>query len=89
MQRDHFSSASLLPWRCVPVPDPAPAHSELAPPAHPLALPAAGSLERHPVAVYLAHLAPGSRRVMRGALDAIARILTAGRCDALALDWAA
>jgi integrase/recombinase XerD len=57
--------------------------------AHPLALTTASSLQRHPVAVYLAHLAPSSRRVMRSALDAIASILTAGLCDSLALDWAA
>lgn len=56
--------------------------------AHPLALTTVGSLQRHPAAVYLAHLAPGSRRVMRGALDAIASILSGGQCDALALNWA-
>lgn len=43
--------------------------------------------ERHPVAVYLGSLSPGSRRTMRGALDTIAAILTNDRLDALALDW--
>jgi site-specific recombinase XerD len=56
---------------------------------HPLARPSVGSLQRHPAATYLARLAPSSRRVMRGALDAIASILTDDRCDALTLDWAA
>jgi len=44
-------------------------------------------LDRHPAAVYLASLAPGSRRTMRRSLDSIAGILTDGRCDALSLDW--
>jgi len=57
---------------------------------HPLALPVAGPLERHPAAVYLARLgSPRSRRVMRGALDTIARLLSSGQCDALRLDWSA
>ncbi len=46
-------------------------------------------LTEHPAAVYLATLAPGSRPTMRQALDAIARLLTDGRADALTLDWAA
>jgi site-specific recombinase XerD len=54
-----------------------------------LMLSAAVPLERHPAAVYLARLAPSSRRVMRGALDAIAATLSDGRCDALLLDWSA
>src|SRR5205823_2618502 len=37
--------------------------------------------------VYLASLAPGSRRTMRCALDTIAVILTDGRRDARSLDW--
>lgn len=53
----------------------------------PLALTLAVAGDRHPAAVYLASLAPGSRRTMRGALDAIAAILTQGRCNAIALDW--
>lgn len=42
----------------------------------------------HPVAVYLARLAPGSRRTMRQALDIVAALLTDGRADALRLPWA-
>ena len=44
-------------------------------------------LTLHPAAVYLASLAPGSRRTMRSSLDAIARLLTDSRCDAMTLDW--
>jgi len=60
-----------------------------------LALPTTAALavpmpaDRHPALVYLARLAPGSRRTMRGALDAVARLVTAGKLDALGLDWAA
>ncbi len=43
--------------------------------------------DNHPAAVYLASLAPGSRRTMRGALDTVASILTGGRCDAMNLPW--
>ena len=43
--------------------------------------------ERHPAAVYLASLAPGSQRTMHSALDTIAGFLTGGRCDALTLDF--
>jgi len=46
-------------------------------------------LEQNPAAVYLASLGNGSRRAMRGALDNIARILTAGNADALTCNWAA
>jgi site-specific recombinase XerD len=45
--------------------------------------------DRHPAAVYLASLAPGSRRAMRQALDAVAVMLTGGRHDAETLDWPA
>lgn len=41
----------------------------------------------HPVAVYLARLAPGSRRTTRQALDVVAGLLTEGRADALTLPW--
>ena len=43
--------------------------------------------QRHPAAVYVASLAPGSRRTMRQALDAVARIITSGHADAEMLDW--
>lgn len=43
--------------------------------------------DRLPVAVYLARLAPGSRRAMRGALDAMAAIVTGGRLRADTLQW--
>lgn len=46
-------------------------------------------LTRHPAAVYLAFLSPGSRPTMRQSLDAIASLLTDGQCDAMSLDWAA
>lgn len=45
--------------------------------------------DQHPAAVYLARLAPGSRRTMREALDTIAGLLTSNRCDLQTLDWAA
>jgi len=56
---------------------------------HELAVVERVSLDRHPVAVYLARLAPSSRRTMCAALDAIAiaSLLTDERCDALSLDW--
>ena len=56
---------------------------------HALALLSGEPLSRHPAAVYLARLGLSSRRVMRGALDAIAGLLTDGRCDAFTLDWPA
>jgi len=46
-----------------------------------------GDPSGHPALVYLASLSPGSRRTMKGALDAMASLLTSGRCDALSLDW--
>lgn len=57
--------------------------------SHPLQLSEPLPLSRHPAAVYLHGLAPGSRRTMRQALDEIAWLLTAGVCDADTLDWAA
>lgn len=48
-----------------------------------------GGSDRHPAAVYLAGLAPGSRRSMRQALDVVAGVLTGGRLDAESLEWAA
>jgi site-specific recombinase XerD len=54
----------------------------------PSALPLSHSLAENPAAVYLAGLAPGSRRTMREALDTIADLVSAGRCpDCLSLDW--
>lgn len=47
------------------------------------------SMERHPAAVYIARLAPGSRRTMRQSLDVIAGLLTGGTADASGVDWSA
>ena len=52
-----------------------------------LSLSAPVPLTLHPAAVYLSSLAPGSRRTMRGSLNAIASLLTGDRCDAMTLDW--
>lgn len=57
--------------------------------SHPLAVITRLPLEEHPVAVYLASLAPRSRRTMRGDLDTVAHLLTSGRCDAFGLQWQA
>lgn len=43
------------------------------------------SPDQHPALVYLASR---SRRTMGGDLNSIAQLLTSGRCDLLALDWA-
>lgn len=43
--------------------------------------------ERHPALVYLASLAPGSRRTMRQSLDVVAAVITGGRADHLTLPW--
>ena len=41
----------------------------------------------HPAAVYLSSLSDGSRRSMLSSLNAIARLLTEGECDAFSIDW--
>jgi len=51
-------------------------------------LAAAGATD-HPVAVYLASLAAGSRRAMRGALETIAAIASDERSDASTFPWSA
>jgi site-specific recombinase XerD len=43
--------------------------------------------EYHPAAVYLASLAPGSRRCMKNALNLCARTITSDRCDLWTLPW--
>src|SRR5262245_29708162 len=45
--------------------------------------------DQNPAAVFLARLAPGSRRTMRGALETVAAILTSGRATADQIDWSA
>jgi integrase/recombinase XerD len=47
------------------------------------------SPDQHPALVYLASLAPRSRRTMGGDLNTIAALLTSGRCDLLSLEWSA
>jgi integrase/recombinase XerD len=42
---------------------------------------------RHPAAVYLAGLAPGSRRTMAAALDVCATLASGGRASAATFDW--
>src|SRR5271156_4219009 len=56
---------------------------------HPLVLREDVSPDRHPAAVYLARLSPGSRRTMRAALQTIAGLLSGGQLDAQRLDWGA
>ena len=48
----------------------------------------ARAAEQRPAVVFLARLAHGSRRTMSEALDAVARLLSDGRCDLETLDWA-
>ncbi len=45
--------------------------------------------DQHPATVYLARLAPGSRRTMTTSLDVIAGLLTSYRCNIQTLDWSA
>jgi len=45
--------------------------------------------DRHPAFVYLARLAPGSRRTMRQALDTVAGIVSGGVLDAETMRWEA
>src|SRR5215210_357609 len=45
--------------------------------------------DEHPAAVYLARLAPGSRRTMASSLDIVAGLLTSNRCNFQTLDWSA
>ena len=56
-------------------------------PRHELAVLEKPALDRHPVAVYLARLAPSSRRTMLAALNAMGNLLSDDRCDAWSLDW--
>ena len=46
-----------------------------------------GNPDRHPVAVYLARLAPGSRRSQKAALETMASLLTGGRIGIEELPW--
>jgi hypothetical protein len=43
--------------------------------------------DRNPAAVYLASLAPGSRRTMLQSFNTVAALLTGGKANALNLDW--
>lgn len=54
-----------------------------------LALTSQLPIDRNPAAVYLAGLAPGSRRTMQEALNKIAGMLSGDRIDAMGLNWAA
>ena len=60
--------------------DTLPATGELAAATYP-------SSDRHPAAVYLAGLAPGSRRTMHMSLNAIANVATGQRCDIGTMPW--
>ena len=42
----------------------------------------------HPAAVYLDSLSESSQSTMLVSLNAIARLVTNGQCDAMTLDWA-
>ena len=56
---------------------------------HALALVTSVPPDRNPLRVYLARLAPGSRRTMLKALNRVSDHLTSGRQDAHSLDWTA
>ena len=73
------------PGRAI-VPTPVPSPSD--PVARALAPVLDAPPDRHPAAVYLARLSPGSRRAMKQALDVVAGILSGGRLDAATLPWA-
>src|SRR5438128_257844 len=62
-------------------------HADDDPPPHELAVLESIALDRHPVAVYLARLAPSSRRTMLAALNAMGNLLSDHRCDAWSLAW--
>ena len=47
-----------------------------------------GEPSLNPTAVYLSQLSPSSRRTMRGALETIAKIVSAGELDAVSFPWA-
>lgn len=49
--------------------------------------PQSSPLFQNPAAVYLSQLAPGSRRTMKQALNAIASLVTGGTQDALTFEW--
>lgn len=58
-----------------------------APNAESLALTAPVPLTAHPAAVYLDSLSPGSKVTMLFSLNAIAKLISQGECDAFGLDW--
>ncbi|MHB1132671.1 MAG: tyrosine-type recombinase/integrase [Chloroflexota bacterium] len=64
--------------------------TETTPPAgaEPAALVTSRRPDQPPAAVYLARLAPGSRRTVGQVLEAVARTLSAGQVGAAELDWA-
>ena len=47
-----------------------------------------GEASLNPMAVYLSQLSPSSRRTMRGALETISKIVSAGEFDAVSFPWA-
>jgi hypothetical protein len=49
----------------------------------------ATSADMHPALIYIASLAPGSRRTMTGALESMANFISNGRCNAITLNWPA